>query len=94
MTCFKETVMCHRHFNGLLIELIINLKFLSNNGTLHEPTVKNMKIDRKMANAGNASFSPNLLIDLLKVQCLIGNSNQFNSVYSHFYKICTLDVLR
>lgn len=35
---FKETVMCHRLFNGLLIELIINLKFLRN-GTLRDLTV-------------------------------------------------------
>lgn len=27
---FKEIVMCYRFFNGLLIELIINLKFLRN----------------------------------------------------------------
>ena len=62
--------MCRRLFNGLLIELIVNLKFLSN-GTLHKPTVENTKIDKKRANAENVSFSPNLFIDL-KVQCVIG----------------------
>lgn len=63
--------MLHRLFNELhvLAELIINLKFL-NKGTLHEPTVGNLKIDRKRANGENV-FSPYLSVDLLKVPCLI-----------------------